>query len=93
MLDPRAYGLAMGFVYSVYMALLAWGGGLFHVGGGASQLMKAFYPGYTFSLTGGVVGAVYGFATGYLLGWATGWLYNQLRYAPSRVPGNVPPTD
>ncbi len=93
MLDRRAYGLAMGLVYGVYMALLAWGGAVLHAGDQASRLMKAFYPGYTFSLSGGLIGAVYGFATGYLLGWATAWLYNQLRFAPTRVPGNLPPVD
>ena len=79
MLDQHAYGLATGVAYAVYMALLAWVAALFHVGDQAIKVTRAFYPGYSASIVGGVVGAAYGFVTGYALGWTTAWLYNRIR--------------
>lgn len=78
MLDQRAFGVAMGATYAVFMLALAWVAGLFHVGDQAVAMTASYYPGYRPTFLGGIVGAAYGFVTGYVLGSAISWVYNRV---------------
>lgn len=41
-------------------------------------LLRAYYPGYTVTVTGSFVGFFYGALTGAALGWSVAFLYNTL---------------
>ncbi len=70
--------MAMGGVYAVWMALLAWGAGSLGVGRAMVDLTARAYPGYRPTFLGGVVGAFYGFLTGFSLGWFMARIYNSV---------------
>ena len=76
MLNQTAFGLAMGAVYAGWMALLAIGARLFHVGEGMVAEYGKFFPGYRPTLLGGLLGGVYGFVIGALFGLGLAALYN-----------------
>lgn len=78
MLNQTAFGLAMGAVYAAWMALLALGARVFHVGEGMVAEYGKFFPGYRATPLGALLGGAYGFAIGGLFGWALAGLYNTL---------------
>ena len=84
-LNGNAWGIAIGLLF---------GGGLFlatvilvlqggenvgaHLG-----LLRAYFPGYTVIMVGGILGLAYGFVTGYVVGQLIGFVYNRLATGPS----------
>ena len=77
-LNPKAFGLTLGIVWSVSLfAATLW---IMLSGSGGATLGKlnAFYIGYSVSLPGAVIGAVYAFIDGFIGGWIIAWLYNKL---------------
>ncbi len=90
MLNTRAFGLAMGFVYAAWMAVLAWTAGAFHVGDEIVDFTARMYPGYRPTFLGGLFGAVYGFLIGFPMGWLMARTYNAIQET-SRVEAPVHP--
>lgn len=88
-LNGNAWGIAMGLLF---------GGGLFLativlvLQGGSNVgphlgLLRAYFPGYTVSIGGGILGLGYGFVSGYVVGQLIGFVYNRLATGPSRSRG------
>jgi len=77
-LDPKAFGLSLGIVWSVCAFLLGvlsmccdWGTGLVNA-------FSSLYIGYEATLTGSLIGAVWAFFDAAIGGIVIAWLYNKL---------------
>lgn len=77
-LDVKRLGLAAGILWGVSMLVMT----LISVRTGYAAAflegMASIYPGYTISLTGGLIGLVYGFLDGFVDLYLIAWLYNFL---------------
>jgi len=77
-IDPLAFGVALGVVGAVLIALVtlaaAWHGDARL--SGTLVLLAQYYPGYAVSGRGVPLGAAYGFFTGFTIGWAFGVIRN-----------------
>ncbi|MBM3243463.1 MAG: membrane-associated protein [Candidatus Omnitrophica bacterium] len=60
-LDVKAFGLAGGILWSMYVFILTWMGIFGYGSETAVSIAKAYYIGYSISPLGSVIGAIYGF--------------------------------
>lgn len=79
-LNARAWGIALGLLcggglFLATLFLIARGGPDVgqHLG-----LLRAYFPGYSVTISGGFIGFVYGFVLGYALGRIIGAVYNRM---------------
>ena len=76
--NVRAFGLAGGILWSVYMLALTWFGILGYGSQDAASIVKAYYVGYSVSPIGSIVGAIYGFFDGAIFCVLFALIYNKL---------------
>ena len=77
-LRKRALGIAFGLVLGLASMLGTWV--LLYRGspGATISTLGAFYIGYTYSFSGGIVGFVWGFVDGFICGFLVAWIYNMV---------------
>jgi protoporphyrinogen oxidase len=86
-LDPLAFGVSVGVTAGILLLLAT----LFliikdgSVAGPGLLLLAQYFPGYTITLTGGLVGFAYAFVTGFLAGWGFAYLRNLALYVSVRA--------
>lgn len=79
-LNSRAWGMALGLIFGI--GLLA--ATLFLVARGGENvgahlgLLRAYFPGYSVSVTGSLIGFAYAFVVGYAAGRLVGAIYNRV---------------
>ncbi len=77
-IEPTAAGLSsgifLGLIIGLYTVLCSYTG----YGIELETYFEALLPGYTLTLSGGIVGVVWMFSIGYLSGSTLAWMYNKL---------------
>lgn len=75
-LSAVAFGISLGILSALIMAILAWVS--MHGAYGADVIKQwgSVYPGYEASIKGGFIGLAWGFLEGFIFGLIWAWLYN-----------------
>lgn len=71
-----ALGVSIGIVTGLFMMLFAWAGLFWGYGLDLIEEWSNVFPGYTYSLVGGVIGFGWGFLEGFITGFVIAWIYN-----------------
>ena len=79
-IQEKSWGIAFGLLFAVALlvatnVLVLQGGPVIgpHLG-----LLRWYFPGYSVTVSGGMIGAVYAFVLGYGVGWSIATIYNRL---------------
>jgi hypothetical protein len=76
-LNIKAFGLAVGLVWSLGMFLLGIMSALFNLGTKWMEMISSAYIGYNATFLGSIIGAVWGFVDAGIAGLIVAWLYNK----------------
>ena len=76
-LNVKAFGLAVGIVWSVGMFVLGIIAMAFGWGGKFVEILSSLYIGYKATFLGSIIGAVWGFIDAGIGGIIVAWLYNK----------------
>ena len=76
-LDVKAFGLALGILWSACVVLLGITSALFNWGNAWVKLLSLCYIGYNVTVVGVIIGAVWGFFDAFIGAVIFAWLYNK----------------
>jgi hypothetical protein len=75
-LCPVSFGVAMGVISGLYMAVLAWAGWIWGFGLILVDQYSAVYYGLAPTFMGGVIGGFWGLIDGFIFGFVLAFIYN-----------------
>jgi hypothetical protein len=75
-LNVKAFAIAGGLLWGIYMLMIGWAAWLFNWGTAFVATMSSIYIGFRPTFLGGVIGAVWGFFDGAVAGAIIAWVYN-----------------
>jgi len=75
-LNPKAFGLACGFIFALYMLILGLAAAWLGWGTNLVGAIGTLYIGYGATFFGSIIGALWAFVDGLVAGLIFAWLYN-----------------